>query len=244
MSCRTRNLRTSLLWIVVSAIFIAGGCQSRHSDGSFADPAWGSPTANGGQALLVVPTDELKVLEIDGRDIKRSQVAETHGLRAYLIPAGEHAITTSFRFATPVTGQLTGEVRGHPLEHRQFFRAGGEYVALYRIHAYPNEARRWWLEEVVVAVFGGPDFYWSMDIVDLANVDARLATGQGYAPMPMGRDMRVQLDAWHRGLAEQLAAYLNNRPDIAPEVREALLCRSFPAEMNETARCAAASLTQ
>jgi len=209
------------------------GCRSESKCGDL----WDSPTIKGTRALVVVPAGELKILRIDGRNVRPYQISKTHGQREYLIPAGEHTITAVFRYAAPVSNGLLGEVRGHPLRLKHFFHAGREYAALYRIHPYERPEPRWLCEVVAMALFTPVDYYWSMDLVDLAQTGAeieRKVQRAETAEADVGPDLRHQLAARHEDLAETVATILAQQRDIEPEVRDALLYRSFTREMDET----------
>ena len=186
------------------------GCRSESKCGDL----WDSPTIKGTRALVVVPAGELKILRIDGRNVRPYQISPAHGQREYLIPAGEHTITASFRYAAPVTNGLLGEVRGHPLRLKHFFHAGGEYAAIYRIHRYERPEPRWFLEVVATALFTPVDFYWSMEIVDLAQ--ARAAPADDVGP-----ERRHRLAACQGDLPETAATIIALREDIEPRLRNA-----------------------
>lgn len=232
MSAQTHRLRTLCLFLL-PAVVLAAGCQSRRA-GICNEQPWESPTFRTSRALLVAPADELRVLEVDGRDVWGPQIAETHGLRGYLIPAGEHVITASFRYAAPVSGGLTGEIRGDGFKIKHDFQAGREYVALYRIHAHPRKRARWWLEHLVNDVFAPQRYYWTMEIVALDGIEAELAAACLHRPVAVGPDLRDRLNDCHSDLAGKLASLLAAREDLAPEVRQALLYRSIPSEMDVT----------
>jgi hypothetical protein len=102
---------------------------------------------------MVVNTEELRILRIDGRNVHPSCIG-AGGVREYHIPDGTHTITASFRYAARVSGGLIGTVWGLPVTLRQPFTAGHEYVPVYREHVRPGKARG--------------ERTWSLDIVDLA----------------------------------------------------------------------------
>ena len=234
MPAHTNHPFIPFLCTVSLTLLAVTGCHSQEADRNVASYASESPTTRGTRALLLVPADEFKILQIDGKQAHRSRSDEIHGLRAYRVSAGEHTVTASFRYAAPVSGRLLGEVRGRPMKLNRVFRANHEYVALYRMHRYPKPEARWWLEEVLVAVFMPKDVYWSMEILDLGDVSTEMAAASRREPMPVGQDLRRRLSDCHAELAERLAAYLRDCPDLAPETRQALLYRSFPEEMSAT----------
>jgi len=208
-------LRTVICSVLPLAFcFVNGlGCRSQSKCGDL----WDSPTIKGTRALVVVPAEELKILRIDGRNVRPYRISATHGQREYLIPTGEHTITAAFRYAAPVSNGLLGEVRGHPLRRKHFFGAGREYAALYRIHPYERREPRWFSEVVATALFTPVDYYWSMDIVDLAQAGAEIgrkdpraeaAEIEESARASVGPDLRYPLAAHHEDLAETVAAIL------------------------------------
>lgn len=230
MVVRPYRLFALLFCTVTLTLLGLCGCHSRQACGD----AWDSPTIRGTRALLVVPADELEILRIDGRNVRSSQISETHGLREYMIPAGTHTLTAVFRYAAPVSGNLLGEVRGHPLKLKQFFHAGREYAAVYRIHPYERRKPRWLLEGIAYTLFTPVDYYWSLDVVDLAEWGKVLAQGRQDERVEVGPRLRQQLRDYHADVAEDVATVLSERRHLAPEVRNALLYRSFPREMDET----------
>ncbi|MBN2132891.1 MAG: hypothetical protein JW741_25555 [Sedimentisphaerales bacterium] len=196
------------------------GCRSESKCGDL----WDSPTIKGTRALVVIPAEELKILRVDGRNVRAYQITPPHGQREYLIPAGEHTITAVFRYATPVNNGLLGEVRGHPLRIKHFFHAGREYAATYRIHRYERTEPRWFLEVVATALFTPVDYYWSMDIVDRAQAGAKTRrTGPcpEAATADVGPDRRTRPVAFQADLAETVATILAQRENLEPQVRNA-----------------------
>ncbi|UCD53516.1 MAG: hypothetical protein JSW27_12850 [Phycisphaerales bacterium] len=150
MSVRSRRLFALTLCSVTLAL---GGCCSRCGSRCTPQGPWQSPTIQATRALMVVNTEELRILRMDGRNIRPSCIG-AGGVREYHIPAGTHAITASFRYAARVSGGLIGAVSGVPVTQRHQFVAGHEYVPVYREHARPEKARG--------------DRTWSLDVVDLA----------------------------------------------------------------------------
>jgi hypothetical protein len=155
--------RLSMLLLSVG-LLVGAGCCPRC--GSYCAPQgpWQSPTFQATRALLVVNTDELRILRIDGRNVRPSCIGRG-GVREYHLPAGTHEITATFRYAAPVSGGLTGEVRGRPLTLQQQFLAGHEYVPVYREHARARRKPKYLLE--AIGALARHDRYWSLDIVDL-----------------------------------------------------------------------------
>jgi len=208
-SCRANaDAMASSVLVLAFCLLSCPGCRSESKCGDL----WDSPTIKGTRALVVIPAGELKILRVDGQNVRPYQISPTHGQREYLIPAGEHTITAVFRFAAPVSNGLLGEVRGHPLRLKHFFHAGREYAALYRIHPYERPEARWFLEAVAMTLFT------SMEIVDLAQAEAATAD-----------DVESEVRRWpathHGDLNETLATILAQQADIklrgtnAPEQR-------------------------
>lgn len=208
-----KTMASSVL-VLAFCLLSCPGCRSESKCGDL----WDSPTIKGTRALVVIPAGELKILRVDGQNVRPYQISPTHGQREYLIPAGEHTITAVFRFAAPVSNGLLGEVRGHPLRLKHFFHAGREYAALYRIHPYERPEARWFLEAVAMTLFTPVDYWWSMEIVDLAQAEAATAD-----------DVESEVRHWpathHGDLNETLATILAQQADIelrgtnAPEQR-------------------------
>ena len=118
------------------------------------------------RALLVVNTEELKILRIDGKNVRPSCIGEG-GVREYYLPAGVHTITASFRYAAPVHGGLIGAVRGIPVTLQHQFVAGHEYVPMYREYTRRRPEAKYLLD-ALGAVIAGSDPRWSLAIADLA----------------------------------------------------------------------------
>lgn len=150
MAVRSHRLFVLLLCSVALAL---GGCCSRCGSTCAPQGPWQSPTIQATRALMVVNTEELRILRIDGRNVHPSCIG-ADGVREYHIPAGMHTITATFRYAAPVSGGLVGAVWGVPMTQQRQFLTGHEYVPVYRQHARTATA--------------GSDRYWSLNIADLA----------------------------------------------------------------------------
>ncbi len=122
--------------------------------------------------MLVVNTAELKILRVNGRNVRPACIGRD-GVREYHLPAGTHTVTATFRYAARVAGGLLGEVHGAPLTLEQQFLAGHEYVPVYREHARAKPETKYLAEAIGEAV-AGTDRYWSLDIVDLAEAEPAL----------------------------------------------------------------------
>ncbi len=184
MSGRSRHL-----YVLFLCISLAGaGCCSRC--GSYCTPEgpWQSPTFQATRALLVVNTPELRILRVNGRNVRPSCIGRD-GVREYHLPAGTHTVTATFRYAGLVAGGLLGEVRGAPLTIEQQFLAGHEYVPVYREFANGRTNAKYLVEAIGAAV-AGTDRYWSLDVMDLANAPRtsypEVAEAQDYCALIRG----------------------------------------------------------
>jgi hypothetical protein len=169
MSVQTnRLLAASFCAVSLAACALTGCCRQCDSKCMPRGP-WESPTTQAMRALLLVNTPELHILRVDGRNVNPSCVGEG-GVREYHLPVGERRVTASFRYQAPVSGGLIGAVEGRPLTLTRRFIAGHEYVAVYHEHPYPKPDAESLLEKVAVTLFAPQDRYWSLDIVDLADI--------------------------------------------------------------------------
>lgn len=165
MSVRAHRL-VMLSLCCASLVAVAGsGCCPRCGSECAPLSLWQSPTIQATRAFLVVNTPELKILRIDGRNVRPSCIGEG-GVREYHLPAGTHAITAVFRYADRVGGGLTGTVEGTPITVEQQFIAGHEYVPIYREHTRPQAEYKYLADVIAAAV--RPKRSWSLHIVDLA----------------------------------------------------------------------------
>lgn len=159
-------LRRSSVLLLCIGFAITAGCSSRCGSRCMPRGPWQSPTYQATRALLVVNTDELRILRINGRNVRPSCLGRA-GVREYHLPAGTHTITAAFRYAAPVSGTLLGEVHGLPLTLQQQFLTGHEYVPIYREHARVKPKSKH-LAQAIGATLARRDRYWSLEIVDLA----------------------------------------------------------------------------
>jgi len=163
--CRYRFLLLSLCgasWVAL----VASGCCPRCGSTCTPQGPWQSPTMQATRALLVVNTEELRILRIDGKNVRPSCIGEG-GVREYHLPAGMHTVTASFCYAAPVSGGLIGAVRGVPVTRRHQFVAGHEYVPMYREYTWRRPQAKYLLD-AVGALIAGSDRHWSLAIADLA----------------------------------------------------------------------------
>jgi len=151
--------------VSVCSVLLAGsGCCPNCTSRCTPRGPWQSPTIQATRAFLVVNTGELRILRIDGHNVRPSCVGEG-GVREYHLPPGTHTITAAFCYAAPVAGGVTGAVRGTPITIERQFTAGHEYVTIYREHMRPP-GRRDYLAYALAAALR-PKRDWSLDIEDL-----------------------------------------------------------------------------
>lgn len=166
MSVRPHHLLVLVVCNVLLIALTAGGCCSRCGSACMPQGPWQSPTIQATRALLVVNTEELRILRIDGRNVHPSCIG-AGGVREYHLPAGMHTVTATFSYAAPVSGGLIGAVHGAPVTVQHQFVAGHEYVPVYREHLR-HKPKAKYLVEAVAAVIATSDRHWSLAITDLA----------------------------------------------------------------------------
>lgn len=166
MGGRTRHaLKLSLLipWIALSSLSCY--CSDRYAmDKCTPRSPWQSPTIHSMRSLLLVNTEELRIVRIEGREVCPTFVADS-GVREYHLRAGEHSITAVFRYEAG----LLADVKGRPLTVTHDFRPGHAYVAVYREHVGDVPVAEPGVALAVSGVRGAPPLYWSLDIVDIAD---------------------------------------------------------------------------
>jgi len=123
------------------------------------------------RSLLLVNTAELRILRIDGRNVRASCIGRG-GVCEHHIRPGEHELTASFHYAARVGAGLIGEAYGRPLKLKHVFLPGHEYVAIYREHPYPKVEAATVAQAVAGTVLQPYEGTWSMRIVDLADAEA------------------------------------------------------------------------
>ena len=151
---------------------------------------WQSPSIQAVRALLLVNTEELDIQRLDG---KRARPACTggDGVRECYLSPGQHSVRATFRYDTPPSEGLLGEVQGLPLTVDRVFLAGHEYVAVYREYPYPKPFEG--VGEVASNVRESDErYYWTLEIVDLTEAARRAE--------PEVEQARLYC-AWIRGLA-------------------------------------------
>ncbi len=177
MGVQTRHVvRVSLLIPLIAAL---SGCSNRYThDKCTPRSPWQSPTINTMRSLLLVNTEELRIVLADGRPVCRTFVADS-GVCEYHLIAGEHSITAVFRYADG----LMADVKGKPLTLSYDFLPGHSYVAVYREHEGELPELEIGVAEVVSEVIGAPPLYWSLDILDLAdagNIEPEVEQARAY----------------------------------------------------------------
>ena len=168
MSVRAHRRLVLALSGVSLLAFAGGGCCPRCSSECTPRGPWQSPTIQATRAFLVVNTEELRILCINGRNVRPSCIGDG-GVREYHLPAGMHSVTAAFRYAAPVSGGLIGSVWGVPVTIEKQFIVGHEYVPVYREHTHPEAECEYLLEAIASTI--SPRRSWSLDIVDLATVE-------------------------------------------------------------------------
>lgn len=181
-------------------------------------------------ATLAVVTPGLEILEVDGRETRRSYVDERVGLREYSVPAGEHTVTAWFRCAAPVPGGMLGEMKGIPLVCRYFFSTGRRYLALYGIHPDTMREPEGWIEGMVADIFLASSSYWAMEIVDLHDIRSRFARADRNGPTASEQQRPPQSSGDAADVAGTVAADYDDRFNLASEVIGPLLGRLSAGE--------------
>jgi len=170
---RVRALRVmSACLLIGSLIAISVSSCSRPCGGPCTPQSpWQSPTMQATRSLLLVNTAELRILRIDGRNIRASCIGRG-GVCEYHIRPGEHKLTASFHYAAPIGAGLIGEAYGRPLKFTHVFLPGHEYVAIYREHPYSKVEAGTVAQAVAGTVLQPYEGTWSMRIVDLTDAEA------------------------------------------------------------------------
>ncbi len=165
-----RRMISSLLAGLLIAVCVSG-CTRQCASRCEPRGPWQSPTIQATRSLLLVNTTELKILRIDGRNVRPSCIGQG-GTHEYHIAPGKREITASFRYAAPVGGGVTSEAYGRPLTLRHTFLPGHEYVAIYR-ERFRRRAEAATLAQALAGTVLQPyEGTWSMQIIDLADPEA------------------------------------------------------------------------
>lgn len=168
MIVQTRLRFMSMICVIlVGALFLAGCCKQCASRCT-PNGLWQSPTMQATRSLLLINTEELRILSIDGKNVGPSCVGSGQ-VREYYLRPGEHTIMATFRYGTPLSTGVLGDVNGEPLTLRHEFQTGHEYVAIYREHPYPKSGAYPWVADVATNVLDAEELYWSMEIADLTD---------------------------------------------------------------------------
>ncbi len=170
MLVQTRRFLALLTCTILLVALAMAGCCGHCAKNCTPNGLWQSPTMQATRALLVINTEELRILEIDGKKVSPSHVSED-GIREYYLRPGEHSIQATFRYGAPLSAGLLSDVHGEPITLWQEFEAGHEYVAIYREHLYPVSDLHTWTENVITNVLDPQDLYWSLEMADLADDD-------------------------------------------------------------------------
>lgn len=167
---RNRTLCTMISLVIAGSLTAAlvSGCTRQCSSRCEPRGPWQSPTMQATRSLLLVNTTELKILRIDGRNVRPSCIGQG-GVHEYHIAPGEHELTASFRYRARVGAGLISEAYGRPLTLRHTFLPGHEYVALYREQFRPKAEAVTLAQALAVTVLQPYEGTWSMRIIDLAD---------------------------------------------------------------------------
>lgn len=172
MLVQTRHLLILTICAVLLFALALTGCCSKCANNCTPNGLWQSPTMQATRALLLVNTEELRVLRIDGKKVSPSHLG-SGDVREYYLSPGQHSIQATFRYGAPLSAGLLSDVHGKPLTLWEDFEAGHEYVAIYREHLYPVSDLYAWTEDVETNVLDPQDLYWSLQIADLADEDVQ-----------------------------------------------------------------------
>jgi hypothetical protein len=165
MGAQSRHLVMPFLLVaLVLTLSLAGCCRMCTDDICTPRSPWQSPTIHASRSLLLVNTEELRIVLLDGAEAHPTCVAES-GAREYHLVPGEHSMTAVFRYRD----SLLADVTGLPLTLMHDFRPGHEYVAVYREHEGDMPEADAGLAEVASTVIGSPNLYWSLEILDVAD---------------------------------------------------------------------------
>lgn len=165
MGIRARRVVKLSLSIALLAVCALSGCCSTKYARDKCTPRspWQSPTIHSMRSLLLLNTEELRVVLVDGCEVCPTFVSDS-GVREYHFIAGEHTIAAVFRYEVdPLT-----DVSGQPVMLTHEFLPGHTYVAVYREHEGEVPELEIGVAEVASGVIGSPPLYWSLEIVDVA----------------------------------------------------------------------------
>lgn len=199
MGVQTRRVVNSFLLLAFLCALFPAGCRCTHNcEDARCVPRspWQSPTIQVTRSLLLVNRAELRILYIDGHDAHPTCVSD-QGVEEYHLLPGRHTLTAVFRYSAPPSEGVLADVHGEPLRMEHEFLAQHEYVAVYREHEGTVPAGELYVAEVATNVLNPPVLYWTLDVVDIADV--------GPSPEPEVADAQAYL-SWVRppaGTAKQ-----------------------------------------
>lgn len=175
MPARTTRALIALSCAALLISVALTGCCRKCTEGRCTPRSpWQSPTVQAMRSLLLVNREELRILHIDGASAHPTCVGEDRVREYHLLP-GEHTLTVVFRYAAPPSEGLLADVQGLPLTRAYTFRAGHEYVAYYAEHRSPKPETAPEVADIATNALDPQEMYWSLEIVDLAEVDNDLA---------------------------------------------------------------------
>jgi hypothetical protein len=166
MTVQARRLSVLFLPVVSLALAGAGCCCPQVHTYTTSKSLWESPIVRETRALLVVPNEELSIQHVDGKNAQVSRLSKGP-VREYFLPAGEHRVTVSLRYAEALAGGGVGEVRGLPITLRKSFQVGHRYVAVYRQFVEARPEPQGWLDHLLVEMINPQREYWSLEFVDV-----------------------------------------------------------------------------
>ncbi|MBN1359377.1 MAG: hypothetical protein JW993_02245 [Sedimentisphaerales bacterium] len=167
MGIQARHVvRVSLLIVLTGGVFLSGGCGPKYArDKCLPRGPWQSPTIHSMRSLLLINSDELRVVYVDGEPVEPTFVAE-NGFREYHLLAGAHTVTAVFRYDVDI---VTG-VSGQYLTLEREFLPGHAYVAVYREHEGEAPEPEYGVATVTSFVIGSPPLHWSLEFIDVDDV--------------------------------------------------------------------------
>lgn len=185
MGVQARHVvKLSPLVVLVSVLSLAGCCTKCTGDKCTPRSPWQSPTIHATRSLLLVNTQELRFVLLDGDQANPTCVAES-GVREYHLVPGEHSVTAVFRYAD----SLLADVTGLPLTLTHEFVPGHVYVAVYREHESDDAEPEAAVAEVASSAIGAPPLYWSLEILDVAdawNSEPEVEEARAYSAWVIG----------------------------------------------------------
>ena len=191
MLVQTRHFSMPATGVVLLAVLALTGCCQQCASNCTPNGPWQSPTIQATRSLMLVNTEELTILSIDGKKVPPSCIGPGE-VREYHLRPGEHTLLVRFRYAAPASAGMLADVHGEPVTLRHEFQVGHEYVAIYREYPYPKPEGDASVADVVTNISGAEELYWSLAMTDLtdaeAQVEPEVTEAQIYCTMVRGPD--------------------------------------------------------